>query len=105
MSMYILTREQIEQMIEEGKINENVLKVNQAVTGWSLGDLMNTAMENSEVHKDNVNWYPEIVNYEVFNMVSDRVRDRASDVDNSETNQELIEIAEEYIGLWIKAVK
>ena len=105
MSMYILTREQIEKMIEDGKIDENVLRVNQAVTGWSLGDLMNTAMENSESHKDSVNWYPEIVNQEIFNMVADRVRDRASDIDNSETNQGLIEIAEEYIGLWVKAVK
>lgn len=103
--MYILTREQIEEMVKSGKVDEDTLRVNVAVTGWSLSDLMNTVLENDDKLGDHVNWFPTIANPEIFEMVSNEVQDRASRVDSSFMNEELTEIAEDYKELWVRAVK
>lgn len=103
--MYILTREQIEEMVKSGKVDEDTLRVNVAVTGWSLSDLMNTVLEDDDKLGDHVNWIPTIANPEIFEMVSNEVQDRASRVDSSFMNEELTEIAEDYKELWVRAVK
>lgn len=103
--MYILTREQIEEMVKSGKVDEDTLRVNVAVTGWSLSDLMNTVLEDDDKLGDHVNWCPTIANPEIFEMVSSEVQDRASRVDSSFMNEELTEIAEDYKELWVRAVK